>query len=155
MPASGGSCTLSTCHNPGRLGGGAGVTCRLSTPRSLSLCFPACLCPRSRKGTFVIVIWIHASQIEWEHCWEASRKLLLCEWGLESEPKELGPNGGWEGPSGPPDWKGLCFLCSLLLKHLLRSWERIPKKVRSWENMAGSAFSGLWICTPQPLFPLP
>lgn len=36
-----------------------------------------------------------------------------------------------------PDWKGLCFPHSLLLEHLLRSWEQIPKKVRSWEDMAG------------------
>lgn len=41
------------------------------------------------------------------------------------------------GAEWAPDWKGLCFPCSLLLEHLLRSWERIPKKVRSWEDMAG------------------
>lgn len=44
---------------------------------------------------------------------------------------------GWEGPRGPPDWKGVCFPHSLLLEHLLRSWEQMPKKVRSWEDMAG------------------
>lgn len=42
-----------------------------------------------------------------------------------------------EDGASSPNWKGLCFPYSLLLKHLLRSWERIPKKVRSWENRAG------------------
>ena len=52
------------------------------------------------------------------------------------QPEGAGAYGGREGPGGPPDGKGLCFPHSLLLEHLLRSWERIPKKV-SWEDMAG------------------
>lgn len=53
------------------------------------------------------------------------------------QPEGAGAHGRREGPDGPPDGKGLCFPHSLLLEHLLRSWERIPKKVRSWGDMAG------------------
>lgn len=53
------------------------------------------------------------------------------------QPEGTGAQGRREGSGRPPDGKGLCFPHSLLLEHLLRSWERIPKKVRSWGDMAG------------------
>lgn len=76
--------------------------------------------------------------------------------GVQSSARgSQGPDVGWEGPSGPPDWKGLCLPHSLLLEHLLRSWERIPKKVRSWKD--NGRLSLVWVLGsyPQPLSPFP
>lgn len=55
------------------------------------------------------------------------------------QPEGARANGGWEDGQGRTShlMEGLCFPHSLLLEHLLSSWEQIPKKVRSWEDVAG------------------
>lgn len=105
---------------------GWGGTC--SDPHRKALPRASQHVPKSRRGVFLTV------QVPRELPW-ASRKLLLCGWGVDSRPEGAGPSrraGGWDRPSGPPDGKGLCFPHSLLLEHLLKSWERIPKKVSCW-----------------------
>uniref|UniRef100_A0A8D2BVY3 Transmembrane protein 214 n=1 Tax=Sus scrofa TaxID=9823 RepID=A0A8D2BVY3_PIG len=103
---------------------GWGGTC--SDPHRKALPRASQHVPKSRRGVFLTV------QVPRELPW-ASRKLLLCGWGVDSRPEGAGPSrraGGWDRPSGPPDGKGLCFPRSLLLEHLLKSWERIPKKTQ-------------------------
>ena len=96
-----------------------------------------CVLSKSRRGMFVTVVQTHtcggfAGRLPGS-C--ASVGVGDRAWRV-FQPEGAGAHGGREGPGGPPDGKGLCFPHSLLLEHLLRSWERIPKKV-SWEDMAG------------------
>lgn len=65
-----------------------------------------------------------------------------CGWG-SSSPKNPGIDRQREqvGPGELLTERGVLFH-SLLLEHLLKSWERIPKKVRCWEDVGGWTQSG-------------